>query len=102
MEESKFGEPTPGMNYCRVGNSEALEMSVGEVLDSNPMTSRITRAGNVEVIEYFKAGDSGKMICPDCGAEMVKTYWECADGSGWMGGWGCECQPTEGQKNGTE
>ena len=87
---------------CCVGDGEEFELMAGEVIDSNPMTSRITRVGDVEVIEYFKAGDTGTMTCPDCGVAMVKTFWECGDGSGWMGGWGCECQPTEGQKNGTE
>ncbi len=30
--------------------------------------------------------------CPDCRAVMVKTRWECADGSGWKSGWMCECR----------
>ena len=31
------------------------------------------------------------MICPDCGAKMIKTAIECDDCSGWMVGWLCEC-----------
>lgn len=29
--------------------------------------------------------------CPDCNAEMVKTWIECHDHSGWYCGWLCEC-----------
>lgn len=33
----------------------------------------------------------GELRCPDCLAVMVKTRWECVDGSGWKSGWMCEC-----------
>ena len=32
------------------------------------------------------------MICPDCGAKMMKTAIQHDDCSGWMVGWLCECE----------
>ena len=30
--------------------------------------------------------------CPDCDTELVKSWIECEDGSGWYCGWLCDCQ----------
>ena len=39
-----------------------------------------------------------KLVCPDCNTVMVKTYHECSDESGWIGGWSCDCQPSKEQQ----
>lgn len=31
-------------------------------------------------------------VCPDCRSGMAKAFIECEDGSGWQGGWLCDCE----------
>jgi len=43
----------------------------------------------------FDPRSHDKMYCPDCGVEMTKLFFRHEDGSGWVGGWRCECLPTK-------
>jgi len=66
-----------------------IERTLQDVLTS--CTFKATR-------ERLKLPERPKLYCPDCRTEMVKTYVEWEDKSGWMGGWSCECKPSNGQQ----
>ena len=43
--------------------------------------------------ERLELPEKPAVYCHDCKTEMVKTFVEHDDGSGWLGCWSCECKP---------
>lgn len=49
-----------------------------------------------QIAERLYEEINSAMWCPDCNTVLVKSFIECHDGSGWMGGYLCACKPKGG------